>query len=217
MKKIFIEAKELLNIELSIEIIERFKGKTLGLITTIQHLHNLDDIANQLDKAVIGGQILGCNVFSAEKIKDKVDAFLYIGTGKFHPIAVKLKTDKEVFTYNPYTQEISSIDEAYAKKIEQKKKVAFVKFLDSKNIGILVSIKPGQHFLKKALKFKNNLKDKYPEKNVFLFIGDMLIASEAENFPFIDVLINTACPRIAEDNFPRPIINIDDLIALLEQ
>ena len=33
-------------------------------------------------------QILGCDTTAAEKIKDKVDAYLYIGTGKFHPIAL---------------------------------------------------------------------------------------------------------------------------------
>jgi len=71
----------------------RLLPQKIGLITTIQFVDQLPKVKKFLEsknkKVVIGGQILGCNVKSAEKIDKKIDAFFYIGSGYFHPIAVK--------------------------------------------------------------------------------------------------------------------------------
>ena len=75
--------------------------KKVGLVTTVQHKHELKKIKELIEKTgkktVIGGQILGCDVNAAKKIKSKVDAFLYIGSGEFHPLGVALETNKKVF------------------------------------------------------------------------------------------------------------------------
>ena len=48
----------------------------------------------------IKGQVLGCN-FSAIKNLD-ADAFLYVGSGNFHALGIKLFTDKPVIVADPY-------------------------------------------------------------------------------------------------------------------
>ena len=50
-----------------------------------------------LKNSVIGGQITGCNINNALKIKNKVNSFLYIGSGIFHPIEIAIKTKKKVY------------------------------------------------------------------------------------------------------------------------
>ena len=77
-----------------------------------------------------------------------------------------------------------------------------MKYLNAEKIGILISIKPGQYNLQKALKFKKTIK-----KQSYLFLFNNLNPTELENFPQIQSWVNTACPRIEYKN----IINIDDL------
>jgi len=110
MKTIFIPAKYDGKIELNKIELDKMPDK-LGLVTTTQFLDIIKEVKFFLEKnnkevfidkekQVNEGQLLGCDVGAAEKIQDKVDAYLYIGSGEFHPLAVALKTKKEVFTFN---------------------------------------------------------------------------------------------------------------------
>ena len=89
--------------------------------------------------------------------------------------------------------------------MEKKQKVSLVKFLNSSNVGILVSTKPGQENLKKAIELKKKLK----KKNSFLFITNNINKQEFENFSQIDSWVNTACPRM--DMNDGEIVNINDV------
>ena len=206
MKKLFIEAKASIDIKLPSREMRKLP-KRVGLVTTIQHLHKLKDVKKQINDSVIGGQVLGCNAGNADRIKGKVDAFLYIGSGQFHPIEVAMKTGKDVFAYNPFTKKMKKLDKKLIKDYEGRKRGALIKFLSSKNIGILVSTKTGQMDMKRALKLKK--KGDKTDKNHYLFAFDTLRFEELENFPFIQCWVNTACPRIADEK--KGIINITDI------
>jgi 2-(3-amino-3-carboxypropyl)histidine synthase len=199
MRALFIEAKSNANVEKAVEKAAKLLPKRVGIVTTAQHKHKLMEIKEILKKnkikAEIGGQILGCDASAARKIKNKVDAFLYVGSGRFHPIEVQLETDKKVVMANPLTDEAKILEKKEVEKIKKQQKGALVKFLSSKEIGIIVSSKPGQEKLKKALELKKKIKD----KNCYLFIADTINPAEFENFPFIESWINTACPRFADE------------------
>jgi len=212
MKKIFIETKYNQEIKLDSKQIEKLPKK-IGLVSTIQFIDSLSVIKATLiksnKKVIIGkgiqkypGQVLGCDVSSAIKIQNKVDAFLFIGGGNFHPLEITLRTKKPLFQLN--NNQLNKIDDKEIERIEKKKKGAYIKFLTSKNIGILVSTKPGQNKLKQAISLKNKLKD----KNCYLLIADTIDVNGLENFNFIDCFVNTACPRLRED---LSCVNIDDL------
>ena len=94
--------------------------------------------------------------------------------------------------------------EAYS-NYQKRKKGAMLKFLNGNNIGILVSTKQGQHHPIKQLSI---LKTKYPKKQFYIFVADMIDINQFDNFSFIDAWINTACPRIEEDYI---LLNIKDL------
>ena len=93
--------------------------------------------------------------------------------------------------------------------MNKKRKGAYLAFLTAKNVGLLVSIKPGQNLFRKAIA----LRDNHPEKNCYIFVQDTLDFNQIENFPFVDVWINTACNRIMDDaeKFPKPLIDIADI------
>ena len=194
--------------------------KTIGLATTVQFLDYTDEIKNYLEskgkkifidkmKQKYESQLLGCDQGAAEKIKDNVDAFLYVGTGVFHPLGIAISIDKEVFCYDPIHAIMSKIDSEQVKRYNAKRKGAYMKFLEAEEIGILVSLKPGQNNFRKAAELKKQLKG----KNCYIFAFDTLDFSQVENFPFIQCWVNTACNRILDDygKFPKPLIDLSDI------
>ena len=89
------------------------------------------------------------------------------------------------------------------------KKIKYAGFLHAQNIGIMVSVKPGQYSYKRAKEIKDDLEKK--RKNAFIFVFDTLDSMEMGNFPFIDFWINTACPRIADDRDKKNVIDMAEL------
>lgn len=82
-----------------------------------------------------------------------------------------------------------------------------MKFLKAKKIGILISTKAGQYNLKKAFEIKKKFKD----KEYYYFISDEIKLDELEDFNFIDVFINTACPGIFYDKSNKTILNMEEV------
>ena len=211
----------------------RYKGKidlsnldtallpaTIGLVTTVQFLDYINEIKEYLEsrektilvdkiKQKYESQVLGCDVGVAKNANDKVDAFLYIGTGVFHPLGIALNVDKEVFCYDPMHAIMSKIDRSHVERYNLKRKGAYLRFLAADEIGFLVSLKPGQNNFRKAVEWKKKLKG----KNCYIFAFDTLDFSQIENFPFIECWVNTACSRILDDydKFPKPLIDLSDI------
>ena len=128
MKAIFMHVKYTGEVDLNKIELDKLP-KNLGVVTTTQFLNKIDEIKNYLgkngknvfidkEKQRNEGQLLGCDVGAATKIQDKVDAFLYIGSGEFHPLGVALQTNKDVFTFNPVSNIFDKLDN---KEIEKRK------------------------------------------------------------------------------------------------
>lgn len=205
MKTLFIEAKYQGPINISKIKTDKLPD-TVALVTTVQFVDFLNEIKDYLEekgkKVIIEkgsqeypGQILGCDVSAGKKISAIVDAFLYVGDGRFHPIGVRLKTGKDVFIFNPLSSEFRKLEKKEVEKIKMKRKVQLMKFHSSKEIGVIITTKPGQNNLEKARK----LKDKFPDKNFYFILFDNIDYSQLENFNFVECWVNTACPRIEED------------------
>ncbi len=233
MKTLFIEARSSIDILLSPDEVERLKpikaelGTQVGLITTVQHWHKIPELKRQLENlgfsALTGkgsrtkheAQILGCDVGAATGIADKVDFFLYIGSGRFHPIAVAVFTDKPVFKHEPKSKTLSRVNYKEVDLYKKHVRAGQTAFISSNSIGVLMSEKSGQNNRKLAILIKQKLKEK--GKKVYILAFDTLDFSQLENFPFIDCFVNTACPRIIDDysKFPKPVVNASDIIQFL--
>lgn len=172
-----------------------------AIVTTIQFI----DEVNELKKKgyYVFGQILGCNITNA-KISEDFDAYLYIGTGRFHPLFLAFSTEKQVYTLDPITKEFSKISEQEKNKYIKKKQGMLAKYYAAEKIGIIVSVKSGQNQMKRALRFKETC-----GKEAYLFLCDTI--RDLENFPDIDCWVNTACVRIFEDDLGVPLVNIRDV------
>lgn len=215
MKTLFIEAKYTGKINFS-KINANKLPKNIGLVASVQFVSSLAKLKQELekqDKKVFlakaaqkyPGQILGCDASSASKISSKVDAFLYLGDGRFHPIGVAMETEKPIFCFNPITNVFKKLDKKDLVKYKKKKKGAFVKFLIADTIGVIMTTKPGQ---KASLTKLAKLKKLYPRKKFYKFLCDNIDINQLENFPFIQAWVNTACPRLDED---FAVVNLKDI------
>ncbi len=222
MEYLFIEAHSGLDITLPKSGISKLP-KSIGLLTTVQHVHKIGGLKKSLEKEGIKvrlirglrskypGQMLGCDVLHLRKSDvEGIDAFLYIGTGEFHPKELLLLQKKPVYIYNPSSKRFYQLKDSDISAIARKSRAAYAKFLSSEEIGVIVSAKPGQNNLESALR----LRQKFPEKRFYILLFDTIDFGSLINFSFIECFVNTACPRIAYDDAEsvgKPIINIDDI------
>lgn len=189
------------------------KEKKVGILTSIQHMKLIDGVKKALEsygkEVFAGGQILGCWTVNAEKIAGSVDAFIFIGTGKFHPLRLK---NKPVYVIDLEKMKLEKVDSALFEKIRYGR---IYKAMDAKSFGILVSSKKGQFELqKKAEEIKSMLEKN--GKKAHVIIMDEITNSKLMGIS-VDAFINTACPRITDDVFDKPIINAEDLHELFQE
>ena len=187
-------------------------GPRVGLVTTVQHVHQLSTLKEWLEgrgrTAVIGrgdrrvknaGQVLGCNVTAASSIKDEVDQFLYLGSGDFHPLAVSLATGKPVIVMDPLMQEIRDVEQLKDRILRQRHG-AIALASEARSFGIIVSSKPGQQRKALADKLKAMLLSK--RRKAFLIVMDNVTPDQLVAFQ-LDAFVSTACPRLAIDDYLR--------------
>ena len=212
MKTKYVSAKSFVDVKPVLEkAIPHLKGK-VGIITTVQFLHLMNDAKKFLEsknvKCEILGQVLGCNSDVAKNSRD--DTFLFIGDGVFHPRGFILKQKKEIIIANPISNTVSKLGNEEIKKIENLTYKGLTKFHSSKEIGVLVTLKPGQEHLMLAL----NLKNKFPDKNFYVLVFDELNYQSLEDFPFVECFVNTMCLRISYDDadkLPKAVVDYGDL------
>jgi 2-(3-amino-3-carboxypropyl)histidine synthase len=187
--KILFSLKKL-PINMAIAYSIQYKEQAKEIRQILENTHNITSFI----------QVLGC---SKPKFSKDTQAILLISDGKFHATSLAFESNLPV-----YLLEHNRIDKISDKEIEilkKRNKSAYVRFLDSKEVGIIVSTKPGQQRLNRALEFKRKLKNKHS----YLFIGNNIDTSEFENFG-LNSWVNTACPRL--DMNDARVVNINALI-----
>ncbi len=195
-----------IDIELDGIDLSPLKEKRIGIVTTIQHLHDTGKVEDALKRAgkvpVRGGQILGCWTKGADAIAGKVDAFLFVGSGHFHPLAIK---GKPVYVMNVERRTIEKLD---AMLSEKRRFANIYKARDAESFGIIVTTKPGQSELGRAEEIKKKLEEK--DKKAYILVMDEITDARLLGLR-VDAFINTACPRLMDDTFSKPMINADDV------
>ncbi len=203
------------------------KWRRIGLATTVQHVQTLDNVKEILLHAgktvVIGdaghmnyqGQVIGCDYSNAKSIASDVEAFLFIGGGRFHALGVALSTQKPTIIADPYEKKVFSIDEE-ARKILKQRWANIDEAKRAKNFAVLVGLKPGQKRLEEALNIKERLKKN--GKKPYLFAIRNVTPEVLMNFPSVDAYVNTACPRLSLDDaseFQKPLLTINETLVVV--
>ncbi|MFN7990820.1 MAG: diphthamide biosynthesis enzyme Dph2 [Candidatus Micrarchaeia archaeon] len=193
---------------------------SIGLATTVQHIHQFEEMKAFFEKngkkvfarsgyyATKPGQVLGCDAIGIQKVEKDADAIVFVGNGMFHPLAIDVK--KPVLVFNTYDGKVTRVNDEI-ERLKKRRKGAIAKALSAKVFGIMVSTKVGQFNLVHAVWARKELQKRG-------FRCAILAANELEpitlnNFMVFDCFVNTACPRMVDDQeeFRKPILNIDML------
>ncbi|MCS7118492.1 MAG: diphthamide biosynthesis enzyme Dph2 [Archaeoglobaceae archaeon] len=204
------------------ESLKKLKEKRIALISTAQYCHKLPEIKENLEKFGFNvelkkgkrseylGLVVGCDY---SVIKDsKAEAIVFIGDGIFHAKGAVIYSGRRVYALNPFNFELIEV------KVEdfiRERYIQISRCVGLKNLGILVSTKPGQKRLKIAEEIKRKAKE-YGLRAIVVYISE-ITPEKLENLPF-DFYVNTACPRVSYDDyirFKRPIITPQEFDFLL--
>jgi len=206
--------------------VEILKGKKISLVTDSQHLHQMDKVNDILTSGGIevkigkgkgqlnDGQVFGCEFYPATELKDKVDAYVFLGQSNFHAAGIALSTNMPTYVLDPYFNEVREVTE-FAQKLKKKTTLTIYKAAEAQSFGIIIGLKEGQLSKVFALKFKKELEKE--GKTVQLFALTDITNERLRNLKGIDAFIQVACPRISTDNqFDKPVLSTPQANALLK-
>src|SRR3989338_2730459 len=168
--------------------------ESVALVTTIQHTKIILEVAEFLSKQGLAvtnyGNILGC----------------------IHPKGLCLRLKRDVVVANPATQQAFVLKKEEIADIEKRLKGARLKFHTATQVGVLISVKSGQKTVQQTVPKIMKIQEKYPDKKFYFFGANTLDIQSLEDFPFIEVWMNTMCPRMVDDDveFPKPMLNLMD-------
>ena len=200
--------------------------RRIGLVTTVQHVDMLGVAREQLlkagksvavgdaDRSTYAGQVLGCDYGNAHVVVNEVDAFLFIGGGRFHAIGVALATSKPAVVADPYEQRAFSVD-ADVQKIRKQRWASIKEAKKAERFGVIIGLKSGQKWMERALQVKEKL-GKAGKKATLLALREVTPEALME-FPTLNAFVNTACPRLSLDDatkFHKPVLTINEALVV---
>ena len=160
-------------------------------------------------------QFLGCNFSSIKNLDAEV--YLFIGSGNFHPLGIRLFTKSVVLAIDPYSGEIRKMDE-YADRILRIRFARIIKAQTVQKWGIIVSSKEGQYRMKLAKELKKILKEEGME--AYIIVLDHVNPDVLLPYMELQGFVVTACPRIAIDDsqmYEKPVITPQELEIVLNK
>ncbi len=205
---VFIEARSNIGVLPAVKTaLPLLKTGRIGIITTVQHIHKLEEISEFLrangKEAIIGkgdlrvrypGQVLGCN-FTAARVD--CEEYLYVGSGFFHPLGVAIATGKKVVAADPYLNKAVLVS---PEKFLRKRGGYIASSMDARVFGVIVSTKSGQNRMELARRLCD-LANKHGVE-VHIIMMDLVTPEQLLAFN-VDAYVNTACPRITIDDAER--------------
>lgn len=195
----------------------------LGLVASVQHLDLLEPFVEALARRGFtvslgtgdrrlqyAAQALGCNYTSAEAVEADVDAFLFLGTGRFHPLGLAFAVEKPVWSLDPLQGEVEPPIDRGA--LVRRRQLLVATCRDARRWGILVSTFAGQNRNGTALALQARARARGFEAE--LFVGDRIDPRDLLGRD-VEAYVNTACPRIALDDselYPKPVLTVPEFL-----
>ena len=200
--------------------------RRLGLVASVQHLDLVEPLREALRRRgfslpirpgdrrlAYAAQALGCNYSSSEAVAGEVDAFLFLGTGEFHPRGLALTSDRPVYAFDPLQGRLEPpVDR---ERLVARRLLYVAQARSARRFGILVSTFAGQHRPAMAEALRRRAEAAGREAVVIAFgrlQGTDLLGRD------LDAYVNTACPRIATDDaglFERPVLTPPEFLMAL--
>jgi 2-(3-amino-3-carboxypropyl)histidine synthase len=214
-------------VKVAVSLLKKQRYSRVGLCTISQHLHSLDSVKDLLEscgfEVVVGrgherlldGQVMGCRFTTSFRVRDDVDALVFLGQSRFHAVGVALSTGKPTLMLDPY----SNIVEDMQSQVDQWSKrtvLQIYKAVDAKRFGVIIGLREGQMLSEQAVHLKKRIQE-FGRDAQLITLREV---TEERLAPFrdVDAFIQTACPRISIDGsvFSRPVLSTPQAEALFD-
>ena len=214
-----------------IDKLNRLELKRIGLVASLQHVKELNRLASYLRHEgfttlippaappfLLRGQVLGCDYRLALYIKNKVDSYIIISGGKFHPLGLYLSTKKTVIKLDPYERKVTNFTKE-GEKVLKIRMFKIMKSLDIKRWGVIIGAKTGQYrpkLVETILAMLRKRKLKYR-----ILVSKKLTRSSLDDLSeTFDGFVVTSCPRVAIDDlgdYRKPVLTPGEFRMILEE
>ena len=212
--------------ELANRVVEAGVPRALGVVASVQHLDLLPRFTDELrrrgytipvgtpgPRLSYAAQALGCNYTSAQSVESGVEAFLFLGTGQFHPLGLALAVGRPVWALDP----LQGVLEPPINRgsLIRRRQLLVASVRDARRWGVLVSSFAGQNRHPMALALQERARARGREAEILVF--DRLDPRDLEGRD-LEAYVNTACPRIALDDsslYPRPLLTPPEFLMAL--
>ncbi len=200
--------------------------RRIGLVYSVQHLDLRGPLEAELGRRGFSvrvaagdrrlaypGQALGCNYTGAEAVADQVDAFVFAGTARFHPVGLAFATERPVYAVDPMGQTVEPPIDRSA--LVRRRQLLVASLASARRWGIVVSTFVGQERLAMARSLEERARRRGREATIVR--TDRLEPADLEGRGF-DAYVSTACPRIALDDsslYPRPILTPPEFLTAI--
>ncbi|MCI4350987.1 MAG: diphthamide biosynthesis enzyme Dph2 [Thermoplasmata archaeon] len=198
----------------------------LGLVASIQHLDLVSPLTAALEalgttirtapgdrRLTYAAQALGCNYTTAEAVATDVDAFLFLGTGRFHPLGLAFAVDRPVYSLDPLRATLEPPLDRGA--LIRRRQLLVAGCRSARRWGILASTFVGQDRSPMARALQAKAIAHGHEAEILLF--GRLDPSDLVGRD-LDAYVCTACPRIALDDsdlYPKPMLTAPEFLMAL--
>lgn len=196
------------------------EGTKIGMASITPYIHQMKKCEGILEeggfmpvtgkksrRTAYDGQILGCDLTSATSVSGKVDSFLYIGDGYFHPLGLSVATSKPVVVADPSQNRAARYDlEKMREKLMRQRYALISNAMDKEKVGILVGEKLGQKRVKLAYAVRKMAEERGMKAYL---VSSNNFSPERLDYMDVDFYVSTSCPRIAMDdstNYRKPIL-----------
>ncbi len=198
----------------------------VGVVTTATHAGQLAEAMALLKGAGLNpiaatgrrtrrrAVVLGCDLSAALSLAPKVNSYLFLGGGSFHPIGIELATGKPVIGADPDEGRARTFSEERDRILRQRF-AAIEAARGARAFGVLLGLYPGQMRRARALGLKRLLERNGKEA---MLLAARRFDPEGLSYLGVDAAVSTACPRIALDDtarYPIPVLTPPELDIML--
>ncbi|MGA9840077.1 MAG: diphthamide biosynthesis enzyme Dph2 [Thermoplasmata archaeon] len=198
----------------------------IGLVVSVQHLDLVAPLSAALERGgrtvrvgrgdhrlAYPAQALGCNYTGAEAVAADVEAYLFVGTGRFHPVGLAFAVDRPVWSLDPLQNRIEPPIDRGA--LVRRRQLTVATARGALRWGVLVSSFAGQNRMPTALALQERARARGRTAEILVF--DRLDPRDLEGRA-LDAYVNTACPRIALDDgelYSKPVLTPPEFLMAL--
>ncbi|PMP88009.1 MAG: diphthamide biosynthesis enzyme Dph2 [Caldisphaera sp.] len=201
----------------ALEILNSYNVKNISVALTAQHTHLYNKIFNIISNKKYNiiesnglapyyepGQIIGCDFRPV--LNKKIDGYIFLGGGEFHPLGLYLATLKPIAQIDLYSNTVRDFTPIGA-KYYKKRLFTISKAMEANHWGVIIGLKTGQY-----RPFIINMIIKMLSKKQYVLLSSENINEinlRSIDNDWYDAFIITSCPRIPIDDlidYEKPVL-----------